>query len=366
MSSDPPTRPAKYAELLEELKQRIRAARVKAALAVNRELVLLYWSIGRDILQRQEEEGWGAKVIELLALDLRKAFPEMTGLSPRNLQSMRGFAEAWPDEEIVKQSVSQIPWGHNLRLLQKVKDPGQREWYAKACIEHGWSRAVLEAQIDTGLFRRRGKALTNFERTLPAPQSELANQALKDPYCFEFLGLAEQVSERELHTSLAQNLKAFLLELGRGFAFMASEHRLEVGGDEFRIDLLFYHTRLHCYVVLELKTEAFKPEHVGQLQFYLSAIDRELRSELDSPTIGILLCSEKNEVVVEVALQDSAKPMGVAEYRLTEALPERVRAALPSLEELKRKVVSLSGTATGKAHATGNLTVRSPDPGEDE
>jgi predicted nuclease of restriction endonuclease-like (RecB) superfamily len=356
MSNDTPVRPESYAELLEDLKRRIGTARVAAALAVNRELVLLYWSIGRDILLRQEHEGWGAKVIDQLARDLRKAFPDVTGFSTRNLLFMRSFAQAWGDEEIVKQAVSQIPWGHNIRLIQKVKDPSEREWYARACVVHGWSRAVLEAQIDTGLYRRQGRALTNVARTLPAEQSELAQQTLKDPYCFEFLGLAADITEHELHRSLIHNLRDFLLELGRGFAFIGNEYRFEVGGDEFRIDLLFYHTQLHCYVVLELKTEAFRPEHVGQLQFYLSSVDRFLRGEVDGPTIGILLCSQKNEVVVEVALQDSAKPMGVAEYRLTEALPKHVRDALPALEELKERVAQASSTKEAKPGAAEDTT----------
>lgn len=325
---------------------------------MNSELVLLYWSIGLDILRRQKEEGWGSKVVDQLARDLRKAFPDVSGFSARNLKYMRALAEAWPDEAIVQQLVARIPWGHNVRLLDKVKDFKEREWYAAACIEHGWSRAVLEAQVDTVLYRRQGKAITNFDRTLPAPQSELAQQCLKDPYCFEFLGLAEDIAEQELHRSLIENLKAFLLELGRGFAFISSEYRMDVGGDEYRIDLLFYHTQLHCYVVIELKTEAFRPEHVGQLQFYLSAVDRFRRGELDSPTIGILLCSEKNEVVVEIALQDSAKPMGVAEYRLTEALPKPVREAMPSLEELKERVVYHSGNIEAKAELAGRLTVK--------
>jgi predicted nuclease of restriction endonuclease-like (RecB) superfamily len=363
---DLPAKPEGYAELLEELKGRIRNARLKASLAVNRELVVLYWTIGRDILRRQDQEGWGTKVIDQLSRDLRKSFPDVTGFSARNLKYMRALAAAWPDEAVVQQAVAQLPWGHNLRLLDKVKDPHEREWYIKACVEHGWSRAVLEAQIDTGLFRRQGQARTNFDRTLPsAPQSELAQQSLKDPYCFEFLGLSEEITERKLHQSLLANLRDLLLELGRGFAFLGSEYRLDVGGDEFRIDLLFYHTLLHSYVVVELKTSAFQPEHVGQLQFYLSAVDRCLRGELDGPTVGILLCTKKNEVVVEVALQDSNKPMGVAEYRLTEALPRRVRDALPSLEELKARVVSMSGTLEARAEFTGRLTVRGTESAEE-
>lgn len=345
MKIDVPAEPERYAALLEDLKTRIATARVKAALAVNSELTQLYWGIGREILGRQDRDGWGSKVIDQLASDLSRAFPDVTGLSARNLKYMRAFAAAWPDEAIVQQAVARIPWGHNVRLLDKVKDPAERAWYVHACIQHGWSRSVLEAQIDTGLHRRQGQAITNFARTLPAPQSDLARQLLKDPYCFEFLALADDLTERDLHRSLVANLRDFLLELGRGFAFVGSEYVLEVGGDQFRIDVLFFHIQLRCYVVIELKTEAFKPEHVGQLQFYLSAVDRALRSSYVEPTIGILLCSEKNGVVVEVALQDSAKPMGVAAYRLTESLPREVRDALPSLEALRERVERQSGSS---------------------
>ena len=330
--------PAGYAELLEDLKARIRSAQVKAALSVNRELVLLYWQIGREILQRQQQEGWGAKVIERLAQDLQREFPEMKGFSTRNLLFMRGFAEAYPDEAIVKQLVSQIPWGHLIRLLQKVKDLAERTWYIQQTIEHGWSRNVLVHQIESGLYERQGKAITNFERTLPAPQSDLARSLIKDPYVFDFLTLGPQAQERDLERSLLEHLRDFLLELGRGFAFVGSQYRLEVDGDEFFIDLLFYQLRLRCYVVIELKIGEFKPEYAGKMNFYLSAVDELLRHPEDRPSIGLILCKTQNRLVAEYALRDLSKPMGVATYRVTEALPSELQEGLPSLEELEAEL----------------------------
>ncbi|MGH9444669.1 MAG: PDDEXK nuclease domain-containing protein [Terriglobia bacterium] len=268
-----PTAPKGYDSFLTELKDRIRHAQLRAALSVNRELVLLHWSIGRDILTRQKDQGWGAKVIDRLAADLRKAFPEMTGFSPRNLKYMRAFAEAWPDEAIVQQLVAQIPWGHIVRILDYVKVPTQREWYIRQTIENGWSRNVLVHQIEGGLYRRQGKALTNFTRTLPAPQSELAQQVIKDPYNFDFLTLSEEAQERELERGLLDHIRDFLLELGIGFAFVGSQYPLHVGGEELRIDLLFYHLKLRAFVIIDLKMEAFKPEFSGKMNFYLSAAD---------------------------------------------------------------------------------------------
>ncbi|OOO33561.1 UNVERIFIED_ORG: hypothetical protein BTE55_09805 [Rhizobium sophorae] len=322
-----------YASLLAELKERIRAARVRAAVAVNRELILLYWNIGREILARQTKEGWGARVIDRLATDLRRDFPEMTGLSPRNLKYMRAFADAFPDEEFVQQVVAQLPWGHNLRLVESLKNTEERLWYARQAIENGWSRNVLVHQIESGLYRRQGKALTNFERTLPAPQSDLAQQLIKDPYSFDFLALGPAMSERELEQNLLEHLRSLILELGKGFAFVGSQHHLEVGGQDYYLDLLFYHLRLRCFVVVELKIEEFKPEFAGKMNFYLSAVDDQLRHETDAPSIGIILCKGKNEVIVEYALRDSTKPMGVAEYRLSAALPEPLQAELPTEAE---------------------------------
>lgn len=333
--------PAGYAELLEDLKARIRSAQVKAALSVNRELVLLYWQIGREILQRQHQEGWGAKVIERLAQDLKREFPEMKGFSSRNLKYMRAFAEAYPDEQFVQQVVAQIPWGHNVRLLDAVKDPAERTWYIRQTIEHGWSRNVLVHQIESGLYQRQGKAITNFERTLPPPQSDLARSLIKDPYVFDFLTLGPQAQERDLERSLLEHLRGFLLELGRGFAFVGSQYRLEVDGDEFFIDLLFYQLRLRCYVVIELKIGEFKPEYAGKMNFYLSAVDELLRHPEDRPSIGLILCKTQNRLVVEYALRDLSKPLGVATYRVTEALPDELQESLPSLEELEAELGEL-------------------------
>jgi len=333
--------PTGYGELLENLKDRIRTARVQAALAVNRELVLLYWDIGRSILERQQREGWGAKVIERLAGDLRREFPDMQGLSRRNLLYMRAFAEAYPDREFVQQVAAQLPWFHNVTILTKLKDPTERGWYLRACVEHGWSRAVLTHQIESGLYHRQGKALTNFARTLPAPQSELAQQLLKDPYNFDFLSTHDALLERDLQKKLVEHLRDFMLELGVGFAFVGSQVHLEVGGEDFYLDLLFYHLKLRCFVVVELKTTEFMPEYAGKLNFYLSAVDDLLCHPQDSPTVGILLCKEKNRVVVEYALRDVNKPLGVAEYRLAQALPTELQGALPSVEELEAELAKL-------------------------
>ena len=260
--------------------------------------MLVYWGIGRDIVTRQESEGWGAKVIDRLAADLGRAFPEMTGLSARNLKYMRAFAEAWPDVEFVQQVVALLPWGHNLRLLDGVKAASERTWYARQAIENGWSRNVLVHQIESGLFERQGGALTNFSRTLPAEQSELAQQILKDPYNFDFLSLGPEILERDLERGLIEHLRALILELGKGFAFVGSQYHLEVAGQDYYLDLLFYHLRLRCFVVIELKIEDFKPEFAGKMNFYLSAVDDQLRHKDDKPTIGIILCKGRNEVVV--------------------------------------------------------------------
>jgi predicted nuclease of restriction endonuclease-like (RecB) superfamily len=330
--------PEGYDSFLKSLKDRVQAAQLRASLSVNRELILLYWSIGRDILARQKEQGWGAKIIDRLAADLRKEFPEITGFSPRNLKYMRGLAEAWPDEQIVQQFVAQIPWGHNVRILDYVKNPAEREWYVRATIQNGWSRNVLVHQIESGLYHRQGKAPTNFARTLPAPQSELAQQVVKDPYNFEFLTLAEEARERDLEHALIDHLRDFLLELGVGFAFVGSQYPLEVGGQEFRIDLLFYHLRLRAYVVIDLKVEDFKPEFSGKMNFYLSAIDDLLRHPDDQPSIAIILCKSKNKVVAEYALRDLGKPVGVSEYHLTEILPKRLQESLPTIEQLEAEL----------------------------
>lgn len=338
MHQSTPAQSPGYAEFLGALKERIRTARVRTALAVNSELITLYWQIGREILARQEQVGWGGKVIQRLAKDLRREFPDMKGLSRSNLLYMRKLAAVWPDETIVQQRVGRLPWGHHVRLLDRVKNPAEREWYARATIEHGWSRAVLDYQIDAGLFRRQGQGVTNFARTLPAPQSELARLLLKDPYNFDYLGLDDEAHEREVHRGLLRHLREFLTELGAGFAFVGSEYHLEVEGDDFYIDLLFYHLKLRCFVLVELKTTEFKPEHAGKLNFYLSAADERLRHPDDQPSIGLIVCRGRKGLVAEYALRDLNKPMGIVGHRLGADLPERLRGQLPTVDELEAEL----------------------------
>lgn len=332
--------PAGYDELLRSLKERVRAAQLRAALSVNRELVLLYWQIGRDILTRQNQEGWGAKVIDRLATDLRRTFPELKGLSARNLKYMRALAEAWPEEGIVQEVLARITWYHNLTIVEKLKVAEERIWYAHQTIEHGWSRNVLVHQIESGLFHRQGKAITNFEKTLPSPQSELAQQVIKDPYNFDFLSLGTEVQERELHRGLLAHLREFLLELGVGFALVGSEYPIEVGCQDFSIDLLFYHLKLRCFVVVDLKVTDFRPEFAGKMNFYLSAVDDLLRHSDDQPSVGIIISKSKNRVVAEYALRDMRKPIGVSEHQLTTALPDTLRGRLPTVEELEAELAT--------------------------
>jgi predicted nuclease of restriction endonuclease-like (RecB) superfamily len=330
--------PAGYAAWLTELKASIQATQQRAALTVNSELISLYWRLGRDILQRQEKEGWGSKVIERLAHDLRVAFPDMKGFSRANLMYMRAFAEAWPEVAIVQQLVGQLPWGHNLVLLTKLKTNEARRRYAERAIEHGWSRSILVIHIETRLLEREGKATTNFQARLPAPQSDLAGQTLKDPYLFDFLRLGPEADEREIENALVDHVTRFLLELGAGFAFVGRQVHVEVGGEDFFIDLLFYHLKLRCYVVVELKAGAFKPEHTGQLSFYMSAVDSQFKAEQDQPTIGLLLCKTQNRVVAEYTLRNSNRPIGVAEYQLVNALPAELQTDLPSIEQIEKEM----------------------------
>ena len=335
----PISTPSNYAAWLESLKTQIRTARVKASLAVNRELVLLYWRLGKEILARQTEQGWGTKVIEQLAKDLKAEFSDMSGLSRTNLLYMRAFAAAWDDEAIVQQLAGQIPWFHNCTLIEKIKDRPTREWYIKKTIENGWSRSVLVMQIESQAHLRLGAAQTNFVNTLPAPQSDLARELIKDPYVFDFLGLLEPTNERQIEKALINNLKDFLIELGVGFAFVGSQYRLEVVGQEFFIDLLFYHTRLHCYVVIELKNTDFKFEYTGQLNGYLAMVDDLVRDKAhDAPTIGLLLCKNKKHTIVEYALQGMSKPMGVSSFRTSPELPKELVGLLPSIESLTEQL----------------------------
>lgn len=338
MSKSIAAMPTDYAEWLADIRARVVAARQRAALAANAELIRLYWQIGRDILQRQSAQGWGSKVIERLARDLREAFPEMKGFSARNLKYMRAFAEAWPDPDFVQQLAAQLPWFHLCTLLDKLKDPALRLRYAEQARAEGWSRTTLELNIRNRLHERQGQAVTNFGTRLPAPNSELAHETLKDPYLFDFLGLGDEAHERDIENALVRHITKFLLELGSGFAFIGRQFRLEVEGDEFFIDLLFYHTRLKCYVVVELKAAAFKPEHAGQLNFYLAAVDRQVKAPDDRPTIGLLLCKTKKRTVAEYALSGIDKPIGVAEYQLVRALPEPLVTSLPTVEELESEL----------------------------
>lgn len=331
-----------YDTLLQQLKHRIHTAQVRAALAVNRELVMLYWHIGREILTRQQQQDWGAKVIDKLAKDLQKEFPHIKGFSSRNLKYMRAFAHAYPDESIVQQAAAQIPWFHNCVLLDKVKVPQERLWYAQKTVEHGWSRNVLVYQIESQLYQRQGEAITNFDRALPQPQSDLAQQLIKDPYHFDFLNLGVAAQERDLESALVTHIREFLLELGVGFAFVGSQYHLNVGGEDFYIDLLFYHLRLRCYVVIDLKMAEFKPEYSGKMSFYVSAVDDLLRHPDDQPTIGIILCKSKNKVVAEYALRDVHKPIGVSTHYLGERLPEPLQGSLPTIEQLETELNTIA------------------------
>jgi predicted nuclease of restriction endonuclease-like (RecB) superfamily len=332
--------PADYAAWLASLKEQIRTSRVKASLAVNKELVMLYWRIGNEIVHRAGAQSWGSKVIEQLARDLKSEFPDMKGLSPRNLVYMQTFAKAWPLDSITQQPIAQLPWGHNCTILDKLKNTQTREWYIKKTIENGWSRSVLELQIETQAHVRFGAAQNNFAERLPAPESDLARDILKDPYAFDFLGITEPTNERTIERGLVANLRDFLVELGVGFAFVGSQYKLDIAGTELYIDLLFYHTKLHCYVIIELKNTEFKFAYTGQLNGYLAAVDDLVRDkERDAPTIGLILCKSKNETMVEYALRGVETPMGVSTFRT--ALPSSVLDVLPSIETLSEKLQTL-------------------------
>lgn len=332
--------PSDYAQALGAIKRRVRAERLRVVLAANSAMVLLYWDIGQTILERQERAGWGAKVIDRLSADLRDAFPEMRGFSPRNLKYMRAFAAAWPERTFVQEALAQIPWYHHIALLEKCRTPEERLWYARQSEEQGWSHNILSLQIDGRAHERQGKALTNFKATLPPADSDLAQQVFKDPYLFDFLGTADPRREREVEHALIDQVQRFLLELGSGFAFVGRQVALEVGDQDFVIDLLFYHLRLRCYVVVELKAVAFDPAFVGQLNLYLSAADDLLRHADDQPTIGLLLCRAKNKLVVEYALRHLGRPIGVAQWqtRLVEKLPKALKGSLPSVEEIEAEL----------------------------
>ena len=338
--------PADYAAWLAEIKARVHGERLRTMLAANAAMVLLYWDIGHSILQKQSEQGYGTRVIDRLASDLRTTFPEMKGFSPRNLKYMRAFAAVWTDRQVVQRSVAQLTWGQNITLLEKLGTADERRWYAAKTIEHGWSRNMLAVQIQGQAQLRHGKAQNNFPATLPPPESDMATQVFKDPYLFDFLGTDAPRREAELESGLVEHIQKFLLELGQGFAFVGRQVHLEIGDDDFYLDLLFYHLKLRRYVVIELKARKFAPGDGAQLGMYMTAVDRLLAHPDDKPTVGLLLVREKNRVLVEYALSGSTQPISVAEWetQLTRALPSELKGSLPTIEEIEAE---LSGDVGG-------------------
>ena len=329
-----------YGNWLSTIKEQIRTARLKASLAVNSQLIGLYWKLGREITEQRAAQKWGAKVLDQVAKDLKSEFPDMSGLSLSNLKYMSRFAQAWPEGAIGQQAVDQLPWGQNIAIFTLIADRPTREWYIKKTIENGWSRSILELQIENQVHLRVGASQNNFDRTLPSPQSDLARDIVKDPYTFDFLGITDASNERAIEKALIARLRDFLIELGVGFAFVGSQYRIEVEGDESFIDLLFYHLKLHCYVVIELKNTDFKPEYTGQLNYYLAAVDDLVRDpEHDAPTIGLILCKSKKQTKVEYALRGVATPMGVSTYRT--ALPADLAKVLPSIEALSAEIEAM-------------------------
>lgn len=343
-----------YLSFFESLKEKIRLAKQKAILAVNKELIQIYWEIGDTILKQQAEQGWGAKVIDKLSADLKNEFPDMKGFSVRNIKYMRAFAAAYPlfmqqpaaqsqsteiqSLIIVQQLAAQLTWSHHQVLLDKLKTTGEREFYIKKTIENGWSRNVLGVQIDSQLHLRQGNAITNFEHTLPKTHSDLAKESIKNPYLFDFLSIGENMQERELEAALIQHIKRFMLELGRGFSYVGNQYNLKVEDDDFYLDLLFFNYHLDCFVVFELKVGEFKPEYTGKLNFYINTIDEKIKETRHKPTIGVLLCKTPNETVVKYALRGIATPMGVAEYEFTKALPKQLKGEMPTIEELEKEI----------------------------
>jgi len=332
--------PSGYQSFIARLKNQIKEERVKAVRSANTTMILLYWKIGRSILTQQESEGWGTKVIDRMSKDLKEAFPDMSGYSPRNLKYMRKFASAWQDEEIVQRTVAQIPWRSNITLLDKIKDPQLRMWYAKKTIEHGFGKDMLVFQIESQLHLREGNAINNFKNSLPPMQSDLVNQSFKDPYIFDFIGNAEHIRERELEQVLVDHIQKFLLELGQGFAFVGRQVHLELGGSDFYLDLLFYNIKLKSYVVVELKSGDFNPGHISQLNMYLNVVNDTLCGEGDNQTIGMLLVKSKNKLVVEYSLSGYTNPIGVSnwENEIVKSLPDKIKNTLPTIEEIEKEL----------------------------
>lgn len=343
--------PADYGQLLSDIKQRVAQERVRAVFSANVSMILLYWDIGQAILAKQQVQGWGARVIDRLAHDLKTAFPAMSGFSPRNLKYMRLFASAWPDRMLVQRSVAQLPWRSNLALLEKLDVPEQRLWYAEKAIQQGLSKDMLVVQIESRWHERQGSATHNFAVALPPTDSDMAAQVFKDPYLFDFLGTAPLRREAELEQKLVDHIQQFLLELGQGFAFVGKQVHLELGSRDFYLDLLFYHLQLRCYVVVELKAGHFEPAHVSQLNIYLKAVDDLLRHPDDKPTIGLLLVKDKDKLLVEYALSGHTKAMGVANWaqQIQRTLPAEFKSSLPSVEEIESELQADFGA--GADHA---------------
>jgi predicted nuclease of restriction endonuclease-like (RecB) superfamily len=328
-----------YKAFIKDIKNRIKTAQIKAAVSVNKELIKLYWDIAEKIVEKQKQTAWGDGFLVQLSNDLHSEFPDIKGFSKRNLELMRKWHSFWlVDPAIAKQVVSQLPWGHNILIISKCKNINEAVFYAQKTIQNNWSRSVLTHHIESGLYSRQGKAVTNFKATLPEPQSDLARQIIIDPYNFDFITIREKHDEKGLEDALINHVTKFLLELGAGFSYIGRQYRLEVGGEEYFIDLLFYHVKLHCYVVIELKTVKFKPEFAGKLNFYVSAVDGILKADQDQPSIGILICKSKNNTVVEYTLKDIHKPIGVSEYIITKNLPDEFKSSLPSIEEIEAEL----------------------------
>ena len=336
-----------YKDWLQNLKGKIQQSQIKAAIQVNSELLRLYWQIGKDIVEKQAQAKWGDGFLQTLSADLCKEFPTMKGFSYRNLKSIRQWYLFYNQLDIIgKQLVSQlevslfsIPWGHHIMIMQRCKNTQEALFYVHKTIENHWSRSVLEHQIALNLYVRQGKAITNFQHQLPPAMSDLAQELTKDPYIFDFLSITENYTEKELQQYLEDNMTKFLLELGKGFCFYGKQVHLNVGGDDFYIDLLFYNAHLHCYVVVELKTTKFKPEHIGQLKFYVTAVNKQLRTEGDAPTIGLLICKDKNNVIAEYTLEDIHNPIGVSSYKLFDELSKDYQSSLPSIEEIEKRLL---------------------------
>ncbi|MFH0905953.1 MAG: PDDEXK nuclease domain-containing protein [archaeon] len=329
-----------YLLFLEYLKNKIKDAQNKAIFSVNKELILLYWDIGKNILKKEEKEGWGSKIIDKISYDLTNSFPNLKGFSIRNLKYMRKFAKVYSNIEIVQQPVAQIPWGHNIILLEKIKVVNEAVWYAKQVILNGWSRNVLLNFIESDLYSRKENALNNFKETLPSFQSNLAKETFRDSYIFDFISYSNKLQESELENQLINNISKFLIELGSGFAFVGKQYHLEISKKDYYLDLLFYHLKLRCYIVIELKSGDFKPEYIGKMNFYLSAVDDLLKNKADNSSIGIILCKNKDEVTVKYALRNLKKPVGISEYKLVKSIPKELKLNFSELDNLKKNLIN--------------------------